>query len=386
MPVRQILFTAEVGPPIHNGVVASMAIFAKGLTDLGHTVTSFVPHYRGQYLGANYIQYPQIPLPMPYAKGYGLGLPWFHWAKLRQIPFDVIHSHHMFSTGEFALRLARRLNVPFIHTYHTLLPEYAHYALAPGARSFLNYYTTWYANRVDQVIAPSNPIKDFLRSIQVRSPISVLPTGIDLDSFPIGQKNRLAGEIRKKYRLSHRDKLLIYVGRIAPEKNIDLLLEMMAILVKKEPKVRLILIGPGETKKFIEYTERLGISQFIQFSGAMLPKQLKEHLVAADVFVFGSQTDTQGIVILEAMASGCVPVAVNQGGPTDIIRDRVDGRLVSPFPEEFANRVHSLLNNQSFYIRLKHNALKKARGYSYRSQAQELIAIYEYEIARKRNG
>lgn len=383
MKSRRILFTAEVGPPIRNGVVISMETFARGLQEIGHKVTLLVPKYAESKQRANYLYYRQIPAPFPYARGYGLAVLAPVKAAIRQHPPDIIHTQHMFTTGEFGLRLARSLKIPIVHTYHTYLMEYAHYALVPGARRFLKAYSVHYANRVDQVIAPSSMIRDLLKSLGVTTPIAILPTGIDPESFPTRRKHALTEVIRSRYQIPRSAKILLYVGRLVKEKNIDLLLEMLTLVVKKDPKVVLLFLGPGEPANFAEYADRLGVMKSVRFLGPKKPDEVKEHLVASDIFVFGSTTDTQGIVILEAMAAGCVPVAVNVGGPIDIIKDKYDGRLSSPFSRDFADHVLALLHNRSHYQHLKTNALKKAKRFSYLHQAEELAEIYASLIAKK---
>jgi glycosyltransferase involved in cell wall biosynthesis len=218
----------------------------------------------------------------------------------------------------------------------------------------------------------------------VKTATSIVPTGIDPVSFPIKKRSALSEKLRKEYRIPRTSKILIYVGRLAKEKNIDLIIEALAMIVRKDAKVILILVGPGDQKPFQEFARRLTIEQLVIFAGPKSPPEVKEYLVASDILVFSSLTDTQGIVILEAMAAGCVPVACNVGGPTDIIRDRVDGRLTSPISSEFANRIIGLLHNRSLYETLRANALKKANRYSLVNQAEELEAIYDQVIAKKR--
>lgn len=381
MKNKRVIFTAEVGPPIRNGVVMSMALFARGLRQLGWEVLLAIPSYQTSHPDRYSILYPQLSLPMNLTKGYGLGLLFLVKDRLVKFRPDLIHTHHMFSSGEYGWWLARQLKIPVVHSYHTYLAQYAHYAILPGARQLLGWYSQNYANRVDHLVVPSSPTYHLLKSYQVTKPISIVPTGVDLDEFPLNRRHHLRQNLGQRYRLDRSIKILIYVGRLVPEKNIDLLLESMALITRKDQRVRLMLVGPGMVEHYQDLARRLAINQYVIFTGGVEPPVVKKYLVASDIFVFGSTTDTQGLVILEAMAAGCVPVAVRVGGPIDLIRDRYDGRLTSPFPRDFADRILSLLHNLTTYHRLRRNAMAKASQTSYLHQAEKLAQVYDQEIA-----
>lgn len=362
--------------PLLGGVSSAVETTRRAVAGLGHRVWVIAPAAPGLPGVGDYVvpvpaipapTYPEFRLPCPVA------LPWRE--RLRALALDVYHAQHPFLLGGTARRLARQARRPLVFTYHTRYEKYAHYALLPerlGARLALAW-STWFANQADLVIAPSAALAQRLRGLGVRSPVEVLPTGVDLDRFRPGD----SGVARARLGLAPDRPLLLYVGRLDREKNLDLLLDTFARLARRHPRAELLLVGRGtRVGRLRARAGALGVGSRVRFLGGVAPTDLPTYYQAADLFVFASTTETQGLAVLEAMACGVPVVAVRAPGTEEVVADGVSGLLVPEDPEAFAAAVEGLLGDRDLAAKLGAGGREGAAAYAAPTLARRLVSLY----------
>lgn len=368
----------EVYHPVINGVVVSIDTFKKELAELGVQYTVFAPTGRVAEREKDVVRVPSIPVH----PDYPLPLPWLSrdFRQIGRLGLDLIHTQHQAVMGWTGLDTARRLGLPIVTTYHTMIVEYVKtYArLLPFGPNLMRWLSRTYCNRVDLVITPSPSMREILQSYGVTTRIEVNPTGIYLAQF---QKSH--PDLHGAFGIPKERRVLLYVGRLADEKNIKMLLTALSILNQERRDVHLLLVGDGpQRRKYEQLTERLGLDRQVTFIG-FLPKEKTNPLFGAvDAFVFPSLTDTQGIVIMEAMAAGTPVIAVDALGPGDIVRDGETGFLTDDDAAEFAQAIGRVLGNFRLAKKLSVNAQKESRKYSAEKTAKRQLELYQSILAR----
>jgi glycosyltransferase involved in cell wall biosynthesis len=313
----RIGFFTECYHPIANGVVASVDALQEGLRRKGHDVvliTPHVPYY--QDIQTNVVRLPSLPLPT--STGYRLTLP----ASPKQldarfgVPLDLVHAHSQFITGSLAARYAQTRRLPLVFTYHTRLEFYAHYAPFGGAlmRGALAARTRAFANGADAVVVPTEEIRSYLASAGVRTGMEVLPSPVDVERFRAGRR---LPELRERWGAGAQTRVVLCVGRLAPEKNPGL---AIAACAAAGPHVRLILVGDGPLRRQLEReVRRLGMDGRVCFPGAFAPAEMPDVYASADALLFVSRSETQGLVLVEALATGLPVIAVDSPVTNEIL-------------------------------------------------------------------
>jgi len=368
---------SECYSPTINGVVISIETFRKQLEKKGHEFYIFAPGCR-HFKDANPNVFRSPSISIPGRSFYPVALPFLAsslYAKAASLNLDLIHSQHIFSMGRLGLKIARKLDIPIIHTYHTLLTEYTYYVplLANFAKKFVINMSVDYCNRCDQIVTPSKPMRKVLLAYGIKTPIEVIPTGIPLEKFA-----RLDNRpLKTKWDIPERQKILLFVGRLAKEKNIHFLFDAFLKIIKEYPDVHLIMVGGGpEENNLKEQVKTLDLFKNITFTGYLPKEEVEKIFASADIFVFPSKTETQGIVVAEAMAAGTVPVAVDKMGPTDVISDKIDGFLVPENIDEFADKILRLLKDDNLRAVMSQKAIEKAKNFSDERTAEHLENLY----------
>ncbi len=319
-------FFTEVYRPVVNGIVASIDGLAEGLRALGHEVYCFAPRVPG-YEEETGTVYRMPSLPLPTATAYRLTLPLVNRHNRHTIVrrLHVIHAHSPFVTGWMAVRYARRIRIPLVYTYHTRLEEYAHYVPfdLSATRRAASSLTRNFANLADAVIVPTSAMRERLLEIGVTRRVEVIASGIDLRRFSAGKRS---AQLRGSLGVGEHERMLLFVSRLAREKNVDLLLNAFARCRKP---ARLVIAGDGpERHAFEDQAVRLGIAQRLKFLGEVERDRLPDLYASADAFVFPSTTETQGLVLAEALAAGAFIVAVDAPQNRDVLAGA--GTLVEP--------------------------------------------------------
>ncbi|GFP25218.1 1,2-diacylglycerol 3-alpha-glucosyltransferase, partial [Candidatus Hakubella thermalkaliphila] len=303
------MFTDTYSPQI-NGVVTSIISFENELMRQGHEVHIFAPRFPGYKDDGNHIhRFPSVDIF--FIEGYRLAIPtlWEIMATIRKLKLDIVHSHDPFPLGLVALRVSRAESIPLVHTYHTLYEEYLHYLprIIRLRKKRVERISRIYCDRCDLVLSPSERIRELLIKYGVGSRIEVLPTGVDLHEF----ESLLPGEEEEAQEKKNKDIRLIYVGRVAKEKNIEFLFDVMDKVRSRVPRVVLRVVGGGpELPHLKRVCQESELADIVSFSGFVDRKGVVKELRQSDIFVFSSLTETQGLAILEAMATGLPVVAV----------------------------------------------------------------------------
>ncbi len=378
----KILYISDVYFPRVNGVSTSIRTFVGQMQNLGHEVHLIAPDYDIATEDERWIK--RIPARSIYFDPEDKLMKW-HSAlqmlpELRREHYDLIHVHTPFVAHYLGLRLARELNVPLVETYHTFFEDYLHHylPLIPKrlARGIASSISRRQCNSVDAIVAPSQPMLDVLRAYGVKAVAEVIPTGLQEHSF----KEADGEAFRIKYGIPLNRPALLFVGRAAFEKNIGFLLEMTKLLITKQPDVMLVVAGQGPAEKHLhQLATDLGLDQHIKFIGYLDRKtELNACYQAADIFVFSSKSETQGLVLLEAMAQGTPVVAISELGTASILREG-EGALIAPDDTQgFADRVHHLLQYPEERYELGKQALIYAQeNWTARLQAERMLNFYQ---------
>lgn len=302
---------------------------------------------------------------------------------------DIIHVHHPFWLGSAGLLLARMLRIPVIYTYHTRLEHYAHYVPLPGPlfRNLISHaLVRRFANRCDAVVVPTEAAEEYLRMIGVKRPIFVLPTGIEYERFQAASEQAVT-ELRGRLQIGEK-KVLISISRLSREKNIDFLLDAAHELASRtRVPFKLLLIGEGEDRQRIEARIReFGLDDTVSLLGAVPPEEIPLYCSLGDVFVFASRSETQGMVILEAMAAGLPAVVVRASGIDDMVRDGENGFKTLPILSRWVDCVDRLLADESLRQRLGDTARVFARSYGVDAFGQQMERIYAHVVALRTRG
>jgi glycosyltransferase involved in cell wall biosynthesis len=316
-------FTPHVG-----GVARSVEAFAKEYRELGHRVLVVAPEFENApEHETDVVRIPAIQhfngsdfsVVLPVSRGL--------YDRMEEFGPDVIHSQHPFLLGMTALRIARKFDLPLVFTHHTLYEQYTHYVPgdSPAMKRFVIELSTRYANLADQVFAPSQSIRDMLIRRGVNSPVLVVPTGVSVDRFARG-KGR---DFRMKKHIPEDAFVVGHMGRLAPEKNLEFLARSVADFMKEHGEAVFLLVGAGPSLEAIRHIfAGAGMSGRLHTCGVLEKDALADALNAMDVFAFASKSETQGMVLTEAMASGLPVVALDAPGVREVVVDGDNGRVI----------------------------------------------------------
>lgn len=364
-------FFTEVYHPVVNGIVASVDGLASGLRVLGHEVYCFAPRVPGyEERDEPVFRIPSLPLPV--SAPYRLTLPVVSRRNRHAVinRLDILHAHSPFVTGWMAVRYARRLRVPLVYTYHTQLEEYAHYVpFEPHAtRRAASTLTRSFANLADAVIVPTPSMRAHLDDLGVTARVEVIPSGIDLTQFSSGTRS---AQLRASLGVQSGERMLLFVSRLAREKNVDLLIDALRA---SEVPVRLVIAGDGpERETLIARALEFRVSDRVKFLGPVARGELPDLYASADAFVFPSVTETQGLVLVEALAAGCMVIAADAPPVRDVLAGA--GRLVAPAARAFAQAFAQVPAVPDPEETAK--ACAAAARYGIARQAESVAALYE---------
>jgi len=374
-------FTNTYKPNV-NGVVRSVSSFRDAFTRLGHNVFIFAQETRDYEDTEPFVfRYPAVKIP---TVDYSAVLPVSHSINsvLPILKLDVIHSNHPTLLGDVAVTKAKDLNLPLVFTFHTMYHEYTHYFLGMDNELVKQIVrkSVRYLKQCNHIVTPTESIRQMLLDFGVRGPVTAVPTGIDLRPYQEADGQA----IRNKYGWG-RDKVLVSIGRMAPEKNWTTLLDAMAQVCKQRRDVRLVLIGSGpQAKELEEYAAKLGIGDRVQFTGLVPMDAVPAYLKAADLFVFASISETQGLVTMEAMSAGLPVVAVDATGTSDEVTDGEQGLLTENDSAALARAILKVLDDPALYAHLQEGAARKARSFDIMAKARQMLDVYAQAIEDKK--
>lgn len=366
--MRIAMFTNNYKPYI-GGVQISIQNLASSMRKLGHTVYIFAPTYPNQEEEEYVIRYPSLPFSISGAPVPNILTTLFE-KKVVELGIDIIHVHHPALVGNIALHLKKKYDIPVVFTYHTRYEEYMHYIKGlmtlESVFGGIERYLVSFCNKCDLIVAPTDEIKNYIEDKDINDThVTVIPTGITYKAFDMDFEERY--KIVRKYK-KNADYLFVTVSRLAKEKNLRFQIEGLCKLketLSKEGKTfRYMIIGDGPYRQELErLIHKAGLSEEISLLGSIDNDKLANYYAAANAFLFSSKSETQGIVILEAMAQAKPVIAVNATGVCDIVRNGVNGYLTSEEPEEWAESVVKAVSDVHNYRGLSSEARNTALCY-----------------------
>lgn len=374
----KILMMTNTYTPIVGGLEKSIQSFTESFRARGHQVKIVAPEFPNMpEKEKDVIRVPALEKVVGTEFSISLPLPEVILNLVDEFQPDIVHSHHPFLMGDLALRLCGQKKIPLVFTYHTMFEHYTdHFGMdKKGVQQFVIELATGYANMADQVIVPSESVAKVLLKRKVITPIAVVPTGIDTEKF-----SPVKSSFRKKHKIPKHAFVAGHVGRLAPEKNLPFLTEAAAEFLKKNKKACFLVVGSGPSEREMhKIFHAWGVSKRVFFAGVLKGKALVEAYQAMDVFAFASKSETQGIVLTEAMAAGLPVVGLDAPGVREVVRDRVNGRLL---PAESRHTFSSALGwclsrGAGEWSKIKKEALKTAEKFSIQASADKALAVYE---------
>lgn len=374
------MFTNTYLPHV-GGVARSVQFFTEDLIGLGHRVLVVAPTFPEDTESAGdrpeVVRVPAIQQFNGSDFSVRIPLPFYIDQQIDTFVPDVVHSHHPFLLGDTAIRVARKRNLPLVFTHHTLYEQYTHYVPLDSdtLKDFVVRLATMYANHCNRIVAPSRSIALLLRDRGVRRPIEEIPTGVDISFFAAGNGKKF----RRDANLPEDALVIGHVGRLAPEKNLAYLSAAVAVFMKKVPPAHFLVIGNGPSQPEIKRTfADRHLDDRLHLSGEASGDRLRDAYSAMDLFVFSSTSETQGMVLVEAMAAGKPVVALDASGSREVIRDGENGRLLpeDASAEDFAAAIKEYLTNPDLAKKWTSGARRTAQGFSREACAENMEELY----------
>lgn len=397
-----IVVTTDTFWPRTNGVAVSVDTFKKALLELGHDVHVFAPDYpmtpevaeKIKDRQGNVIRFKSYPLFFDMEDR--MVFPWKKREVFKQIDSlkpDIIHVNTEFQLGRFAKKYAKKYNIPFIMTCHTYFEQYLKFYFPWVPHSWIRSFATWLTklsfNGADRIICPSTYMKEVLESYGVKRPISIIPTGLDPKDFagPTKANEKANSELYQKYPQLKGKKVLLFVGRVGQEKNVDLLIEVMKKVVPAYPDVIQLVVGDGPYRPEMQKkVADQGLADHFVFTGYIDRKILKNVYTFADVLTFPSKTETQGLVTVEAMLCHTPVVAVGIMGTREVMNGDNGGYMVDENADIFAQRVVSLLKDEKLYQQKSQEAWDYAQNWTIGTMAKKMENLYREMIENNKQG
>jgi glycosyltransferase involved in cell wall biosynthesis len=381
-------FTNTYKPNV-NGVVRSVDTFRDAFLRLGHSVFIFAQQHRDYQDKEPFIfRYPAVKIP---GFDYSAPVPISPYIDqmLPSLKLDIIHSNHPILLGSAAANFAEELGLPLVYTFHTRYVEYAasYTVYVPFIEAFVEGIIVdelvKYIRRCHHVITPSDSIKKNLEEYGgVTGKVTTIPTGIDVARFRAADGRA----VRERHGLTGR-KVLVTVCRLAEEKNVATMVLAAAQVLKEQPDARLLVVGDGPARNDLEkLAEESGVAAQVVFAGLVPFDEVPDYLKAANVFCYASVTETQGLVTMEAMASGLPVVAVDATGTSDVVQHGQEGLLTANDADALASALESILCDEALYDRLAAAALAKSTEFDMMRQAERMLEVYGQAIEDNKAG
>lgn len=382
------LFT-DTYPPYINGVSTSVQMLKNSLEKKGHEV--YIITVNSSSIKYDYdekshvMRIPGVPIGI-----YDYRLTSIYPIKIinqmKNWKLDIIHSHTEFGVGIFARIFAKQFNIPLVHTYHTMYEDYTHYIthgyFDRSSKKIVQYLTKFYCDKTaSELIVPTNKTyRLFKEKYKYEKNIHIVPTGIEVERFFIENIDRKkVNSLRKKLGFTKKDVVIIYVGRIAEEKNIEFLIQAEQKL--KDNNIKLLITGDGpEKKKLTRLVKDLGLTKQVIFTGKVPWDEIEYYYHSADIFATASKTETQGLTVIEAMASGKVPICIEDESFTQTITDHLNGYIFKTI-EEYCDIVLKLSKDKKELLKASKQARIQAEHLGSSQFAENILVVYERAIA-----
>jgi 1,2-diacylglycerol 3-alpha-glucosyltransferase len=377
----------DVYKPHVSGITNYISLNKRYLEEAGHEVFIFTfgdLDYADDE--TNVIRSPGLPLV---DTGFSLNFHYSRKAKALLQTMDVVHVHHPFLSGRLALRYCRPLRIPILFTNHTRYDLYAqaYLPLLPEeiSATFLQSYMPPFCAAVDMVISPSAGMAEVLRKLGVISQIEVVPNGVELDRY-----KKVCNDCREEFGFTQDDILLVYSGRLGPEKNLDFLLRAFAGVAEAIDNAHLLVIGGGpEEEALIELAAQSSVVKRIHFTGMLAYDRLPQYLAMCDAFVTASVTEVHPLSVIEAMATGLPVLGIHSVGVGDTVEEGVTGFLARQDQAAFAAKLTHLCLDHDLRHKMGLAARKASEQYAVERATQIILLHYRRLVSeaapRKRN-
>ena len=383
------LFT-DTYPPFINGVSTSVDMLKKALEKKGHKV--YVITVNDSSIKYDYdeekktLKIPGLPIGI-----YDYRLSRIYPVKIINLikgwNLDVIHSHTEFGIGIFARIFAKQFNIPLVHTYHTMYEDYTHYIthgyFEKSSKKIVEYLTKFYCETTaSELIVPTNKTYHLFKGkYKFEKNIHIIPTGIEVDRF--FQENvdiKLVNSLKKKLGISRNDIVIIFVGRLAEEKNIEFLLHAQEKLNLKFNNIKLLIVGDGPDKeKFENLSKELRIDKSVIFTGKVAWSEIQYYYHISDIFTTASKSETQGLTVIEAMASNIVPIVIDDDAFRGTVTQGLNG-FIFKNEEEYINCISKLYCDKRLRYSLSVQARIQSEHLSSSQYADNVLVVYERAI------
>ncbi len=377
----KILFISDVYFPRINGVSTSIETFRRNLRALGHTVHLIAPDYQTPSPDeTDIMRVPSKHLPFdPEDRLMSYGWVMKNIDKLKSERYDIIHIQTPFVAHYLGTKLSRLLNLPCVETYHTFFEEYLYHYIPVVPKKLMKLiakrFSRHQGNSLDGMIVPSHPMLRILKDYGVTTRSEVIPTGIEPASFVLGDRDGF----RKNYNIPQDRPVLLFVGRVAHEKNIGFLLKVLDCVRKQIPEVLFVIAGEGPARESLSHEAKaLGLNDNITFIGYLdRHTELNNCYRSADIFIFSSRTETQGLVLLEAMAQGVPVVSTAELGTRDVLRDGLGVWIAKEDLIDFTDKVVNMIKDNDARKSLGDAGREYALGWSASKQAERMLTFYQ---------
>ncbi|HCZ07119.1 MAG TPA: glycosyltransferase family 4 protein [Thermotogae bacterium] len=374
------LFTDTYDPQI-NGVVTSIKMLKNQLERQGHEVWVVTVSHPDTMVEERVIRIPSVKAPGMGGQRFGVPISARTIVQLHSLNLDLIHSHTPFTIGVVGLHMARKRDIPVVHTYHTLYEEYVHYVpfFHGVLKQSMRKYSKGFCDRHDAIVAPSVKIKRILENYGVSAPIFIVPNGISLEEFAhFSPSKEEMATFREKFGIDEQDKVVLFVGRLAQEKRLDLLLVNFKKVLRKEPKAKLLFVGDGPQRHRLErQSHEMGIGARVMFTGFLdWPREIALVHRVSHVFVSVSDTEVHPISFIEAMASGLPIVAFDDDALDGVVIHGQNGYRFSNKLEVWRGIV-SILRDEKLRQRMSEESQTKAASFSAETFAERVLRVYE---------
>lgn len=383
------IFTDTYTPYI-NGVTTSVLMLKKGLEDKGHKVYVICVNPDSMHFSIDstgtVLRIPGIPIGI-YDYRLTSICPIKALKQIKKWHLDVIHSQTEFGIGTFARIISKQFNIPLVHTYHTMYEDYVHYIthgyFNKTSKKIVEYLTLFYCDKtITELIVPTKKAFELFKDkYMVDRNVHIVPTGIDVDRFKL-ENNKSFDFIkeRKKIGLLPNDFVIMFVGRIASEKNIVFLLDNMKVIIKKCPKAKLLIVGDGpELDKYKKYCSKIKIANNVIFTGKVPWVDISKYYLMSDIFTTASKSETQGLTVIEAMAASLPVVCIDDESFTNTVIDNLNG-LIFKNNKQYVNSIYKLYNDKELLDRLRNGARNTSEMHSVKYFAEKVLDVYKIAI------
>lgn len=376
-----ILMMTNTYLPHVGGVARSVEAFSEKYHELGHKVMIVAPNFDGADDSMSKAEVVRLPAIQNFnGSDFSVVLPIssFFTNVIERFKPDVVHSHHPFLIGSTALRLAVLYGFPHVFTHHTMYEQYTHYV--PGdskrMRSFAKRLSTHYANLCDHVIAPSESIAKLLLQREVKAPISVIPTGVKLERFKAGD----VSQFKADKNIPENAFVVGHLGRLAEEKNLPYLADAICLFLRQQPKAYALIVGEGPAhERICDSFVESGVADRVVMLGIIEGDEFASAYRSMDVFAFASKSETQGMVLTEAMAAGVPVIGLDAPGVREVLKDKQNGRLLLDASiEQFATTLGEFAAlSKVAKERYRKGALATAEEFSLDNSARKALSLYQ---------